>query len=329
MAHSNKAYPEWIKRLPILRQVRAVAGALRREHERDVERLSARADEAIYLHYKHLAPDQYAQAVADWYRLRTGETLDLENPRTFNEKIQWLKIFDATPLKRQLVDKLRVRDWVAAQIGEDYLIPLLGCWDRFADIDFDALPDRFALKANHGSGWNVIVKDKRTFDRAEARRRFDRWMRLDFAFCKGLELDYHGVPPKILAEAFIENAGGQLYDYKVWCFGGKPQFVMFLADRGTHLKMANFDLDWKLLPFVYGYPQYAKPVPRPPNLDELLALAEKMARGFPFARVDFYRLDDGSLKFGEMTFTPYSGVCNWDPPEWNLKLGAQIPLPIR
>lgn len=324
----NKPFKSFLKKLPIFRPFIDQIHELRREFEREAERLGRQANETAYFHFKHLAPDEYPRALADWYRLKTGETLDLAHPRTFNEKIQWLKLYDATPLKTRLADKYRARDYVREKIGDRHLIPLLGVWDRFDDIDFDSLPDRFALKANHGSGWNVIVRDKTTFDRAAAKRQFDEWLRLDFAFCKGLELDYKGIPPKIVAEAYIENAGGQLYDYKVWCFGGKARYVMFLADRNAGLKMVYHDLAWVPQPFVYSYPRYDKPVPRPPNLDELLSLAERLAEGFPFVRVDFYRLDDGSLKFGEMTFTPYSGVCKWSPPEWNLRLGEMIPLPM-
>jgi hypothetical protein len=323
----NRQLHDFLKKLPLFRPFTLKMDELRREFEREADRLGRQANEALYFHFKHLKPEEYPQALADWYRLKTGEMLDLAHPRTFNEKIQWLKLYGATPLKTRLVDKHLAREYVREKIGERHLITLLGVWDRFDDIDFAVLPGRFALKANHGSGWNVIVRDKSSMDRNLAKRMFDEWLRLDFAFCKGLELDYRGIPPKIVAEAYIENSNGQLYDYKVWCFGGKACYVMFLADRGTKLKMIYHDRDWVPQPFVYNYPRYEKPVPRPSNLDELLAKAETLAAGFPFVRVDFYRLNDGSLKFGEMTFTPYSGVCHWTPPEWNAKLGEMIPLP--
>jgi len=322
-----RRFKEFLKRLPVLKQAMLQLDTWRRV-EMETDRLDRQASEALYLHYKHLKPEEYPQALVDWYRLRTGETLDIEHPRTFNEKMQWLKLHDSTPLKTRLADKYRVREYVRKKVGEDHLIPLLGVWNRFDDIDFDALPQRFCLKANHGSGWNVIVRDKKMLDRAAVKRKFDEWLGMSYAFCKGLELYYKAIPPKIVAEAYIENASGQLYDYKVWCFGGKPEYITFLADRRTKLKMVFHDLAWVPQPFVYNYPRYEEPVPRPSNLDELLSLAQKLAGGFPFVRVDLYRLDDGSLKFGEMTFTPHSGICKWTPPQWNRKLGEMIPVPL-
>jgi hypothetical protein len=237
------------------------------------------------------------------------------------------KLYDSTPIKTKLTDKYLVRDWVKERIGEKYLIPLIGVWDKFDDIDFDRLPDKFVLKFNHGCGWNIIVKDKSTFDKDAAKRKFGRWLNTNFAFINGLELQYKDITPKIIAEEFIENEGMDLYDYKIWCFNGKPKFVMFLAERQIGLKMAFYDLNWNILPFTYSYPQYEKLVPKPDNLDEMLDVAKILCKDFVHVRVDCYRLDDCSLKFGEMTFTTASGACNWNPPEYDLVLGQMITLP--
>lgn len=282
-----------------------------------------------YEFYKNLKSKRYSKELKEWFKKRTGKKLNLKKPKTFNEKIQWIKLYDNTLLKTRLADKYLVRDWVKEKIGEEYLIPLLGVWDKFDYIDFEKLPDKFVLKANHGCGWNVIVKDKSTFDIAEAKKKFDRWMKINYAFFSGLEMHYKDIHPKIIAEQYIENGDGDLYDYKVWCFNGKPKYIMFLAERQTNLKMAFYDTSWNLLPLVNSYPKYDNEVLKPGNLDELLKISEILCKNFSYVRVDFYRLDDGTFKFGEMTFTSFSGVCKWDPPEYDLILGQLIALPVK
>lgn len=281
-----------------------------------------------YEYFANLKPDQYAYALKQWFEKYVGNHLNLDRPQTFNEKIQWMKLYDSTSLKTRLTDKYLVRDWVNEQIGAKYLIPLLGVWDKFDDIDFDIFPDKFVLKANHGCGWNIIVKDKSKFDKADAKIKLDEWLNTNFAFINGLELHYKDISPKIIAEEFLENQNEDLCDYKIWCFNGKPALIMFLAERNIALKMAFYDLDWNLLPFTYSYPQYEKMVTKPKNLDEMLAIAAKLSKDFIHVRVDLYRLNDGSLKFGEMTFTTASGACIWNPPEIDLVLGQMISLPV-
>lgn len=280
-----------------------------------------------YNYYRNLTPSQYPAELCGWFKRTTGQNLDLENPKTFNEKLQWLKLYDSTPLKTRLADKYLVRDWVKEKIGEEYLIPLLGVWDSFDEIDFDALPNQFVLKANHGCGWNIIVTDKSKFDKADAKKKFDSWMKLNFAYSFGLELQYLNIPPKIIAEAYVENAGDDLYDYKVFCFDGRAESIMFLSERKTGLKMAFYDLQWNKLPFTYSFPRNPEDIPKPQNLDLLISLAEKLSEGFAHVRVDFYILNDGTLKFGEMTFTSASGSCKWNPPEQNRIYGDLITLP--
>ena len=280
-----------------------------------------------YNYYQNLTPEQYPAELCAWFKSTTGQTLDLDNPRTFNEKLQWLKLYDSTPLKTRLADKYLVRDWVKEKIGEEYLIPLLGVWDSFDEIDFDQLPNQFVLKANHGCGWNIIVKDKSTFDKADAKKKFDTWMNTNFAYRFGLELQYMNIEPKIIAEEYLENGDNDLYDYKVFCFDGRAESIMFLSERKTGLKMAFYDLQWNKLPFTYSFPRNPEDIPKPQNLDLLISLAEKLSEGFAHVRVDFYILNDGTLKFGEMTFTSASGSCKWNPPEQNRIYGDLITLP--
>ena len=277
-----------------------------------------------YDYYNNLPVNRYPMELKRWYHHVTGKRLNLKNPRSFNEKTQWMKLYDSSPMKTRLADKYLVREWVKDKIGEEYLIPLLGVWNSFDEIDFDKLPDQFVLKANHGSGWNIIVRDKSEFNYELARKKFDVWMRINYTFIKGFELHYSAIPRKILAEQYIENGNGDLYDYKVWCFNGVAHYIQFLSDRQHGLRMDFYDRDWIHQPFVYNHPNCDVDIPRPDNLSELLAKAELLSQGFPFVRVDFYRTNDGKLYFGEMTFTSFSGVCDWNPPETDLMLGALI-----
>lgn len=280
-----------------------------------------------YDYYRNLSPEKYEEELKLWFVRTVKYPLNLENPKTFDEKLQWLKLYDSTPLKTRLADKYLVREWVKEKIGAQYLIPLLGVWDKFDDIDFDKLPNSFVLKANHGCGWNIIVRDKSKFDIEDARKKFAVWMNMNFAFKFGLELQYLNIPPKIIAEEYMENGNNDLYDYKVFCFNGKADSIMFLSERQKGLKMAFYDLNWNKLPFTYSFPRNEDDIPKPKNLELLIQLSEKLAEGFAHVRVDFYILNDGSLKFGEMTFTSASGSCKWNPPEQDRIYGDLIKLP--
>ena len=308
------------------------------EQKQSIEDLKKKSDwrdsdvrrQMNYLYYKGLHPEQYEDNLKEWYKSQLGENLNLDNPKTFNEKIQWLKLNDSTPLKTQLADKYLVREWVKNKIGEKYLIPLLGVWDDFNDINFNSLPRQFVLKANHGCAYNIIVKDKTTFNKDDARNKFKLWLRENFAFKFGLEMHYKNIQPKIIAENFIENTtSGDLYDYKFWCFNGKVHYIQFLSERNLDgLKMAFYDKDWNKQHFVYSCPLDKKTIEKPDNLDEMINLAEKLSKNFNHVRVDFYRLDDGTIYFGEMTFTSASGSCKWNDEKINQQFGDLIKLPI-
>lgn len=273
---------------------------------------------------------EYKDMLKAWYKNVCKTDLNLYNPKTFNEKIQWLKLYDSTPIKTRLADKYLVRDWVAKKIGEQYLIPLLGVCDKFEEIDFDKLPDRFVIKCNHGCAYNIIVKDKSKLDLNDVKAKLDKWMAEDFALKFGLELHYRDIPHKIIIEEFIENkkSGGDLYDYKFWCFDGHVEYIQFLSERNTDgLKMAFYDKKWNKQDFVYSYPLDTKTIEKPDNLDEMIKMAEKLSDGFGHVRVDFYRMDDGKIYFGEMTFTSASGSCKWNDEKINRYFGNLIKLP--
>lgn len=320
------------------RALKKIPGGIRclREHglrytvDRGLIHLHLKEDKGMgsdYEYYSNLPPSRYPGELKRWYRRATGNKLNLKNPQTFNEKIQWMKLYDATPLKTRLADKYLVREWVKEKIGEEYLVPLLGVWDSFDEIDFDSLPDRFALKANHGSGWNIIVKDKSKFDREAAKAKFDRWMKTNFAFSGGFEMHYMNIPPKIIAEKYIENVDG-LKDYRFYCFNGKPCQVWVDIYSGTpnHLRSV-FDMDWNPVPLKCTWPEGGELLKKKPaSFDKMKEFAAMLCQDFAFVRVDFFDVD-GKLYMGEMTFTPMSGQGRFEPPEWDLKLGEILKLP--
>lgn len=271
----------------------------------------------------------YANDLLKWYKSRNNKLFNLNRPRTFNEKIQYLKLYDSTPIKTRLADKLLVRDWVSQKIGDKYLIPLLGVYDQFDDIDFSKLPKQFVIKCNHGSGWNMVVRDKSKLNIAEVKETFDKWMHDNFAFKVGCELHYRDIPPKIIIEKFVTNNNKALYDYKFWCFNGKVKYMQFRDDFSSDLKMVFYDLKWRKQPFYYDHPMYENDLDRPNNFDEMVDIAKILCQGFAFVCVDLYRLNDGTIKFGEMTFTRSSGSGKWNKKKYDLKMGKLIKLPKR
>lgn len=272
-----------------------------------------------YDYYTELYPEEYPKELEEWYESVTGKRLDLDNPKTFNEKIQWLKLYDKNPLKTVLTDKYLVREWIKEKIGEQYLIPLLGVWDSFDDIDFDKLPDKFVLKTTHSSGWNIIVKDKNLLDINEAREKINFWMKRNYALNWGFELHYSDIKPRIIAEKYIENLN-DLFDYKILCFHGKPKYIWVDSQRYVDHRRDFFDLSWNHLDIRQKYDNAEKTIPRPEKLEEMIQLAEFLSEGFCHVRVDFYEVD-GRIYFGEMTFTSGSGSEELIPEKVNYELG--------
>lgn len=273
-----------------------------------------------------LQPHEYENALKEWYQVKTGQRLDLKNPISYNEKIQWIKLNGITPKMKKLTDKYGVRKWIEDTIGGQYLTKQYGVWDSFEQINFRDLPDKYVLKCTHGCGFNLIVKNNRELNKKEAKKKFDSWQQINFAFSEGLQLQYKDIEPKIIAEEYLENDAGDLFDYKFWCFNGKVEFIMFLSERKTGLKMNNYDKDWNLLPFTYNFEQSCRKIEKPEKLSEMIALAEKLSKGFPHVRVDLYLLNDGVIKFGEMTFTSANGLCKWSDERVNYQLGKLIKL---
>ena len=292
---------------------------------------SSKKQEAIYKIIENIRPEDYERKLAEYYQMSTLRRIDIQKPRTFNEKIQWLKLHDPmNEMKTKLADKYMVREWIEEKAGEEYLIPLLGVWNNISEVDLETLPDRFVLKTNHGCGTTMIITNKADADWDKIKVQYDEWLATNYAFVS-FEPHYKDIEPKIIAEKYIEQNDGNLYDYKIHCFNGKPLYILVIGDRDLkhHTGMgAIYDVEWNLQSFTTNsYPIYEKAVSKPQKLEEMLKLAEILSKDFSYVRVDLYELDDGSIKFGEMTFTPSSGMYDWNPPEMDAKWGEIVRLP--
>lgn len=272
-------------------------------------------------------PSEYPELLRSLYRIyHSGADIDLDNPRTFNEKIWWSKIFDATPLKTKLADKYLVREWIKERIGEEYLVPLLGAWDRFEDIDFSQLPEKFVLKCNHGSGMNIIVSDKAKLNLEKAKEMMDKWMQINYA-CKFMEMQYRDIPHKIIAEEYLDCPEG-VKDYRFYCFSGEPYQVWIDLYSGTpnHIRSV-YDMDWNKIELRCTWPDGGELLSqRPINFQKMKELASILSKEFSFVRVDFFEINE-KIYMGEMTFTPMKGDGEFEPAVWDLRLGNYYILP--
>ena len=254
-----------------------------------------------------------------------GRVPDLGNPVRYTEKLQWLKLHDRNPLYHKLVDKAAVKPYVAAIIGEEHMVPTLGVWDSPAEIDWDALPDRFVLKCTHDSGSTIICRDKASFDRDAACRRLIAGLRKDY-YKPMREWAYKGVKPRVIAERYLE---GEINDYKFFCFGGVPGFLYVASDRfnaDEETKFDFFDMEWNHLDIRNGHPNAAVPPERPACFEEMKRLAAELSKGIPQVRVDFYEVD-GKALFGEYTFYHMGGFVPFDPDSADFMMGEMFKLP--
>lgn len=259
------------------------------------------------------------------FRIKTGYKLNLKEPKTFNEKLQWLKLNDRNPLYTKLVDKFAVRDYVKDTIGEEYLVPLLGVWDCFDDIDFEKLPDRFVLKCTHDSGGLVICKDKKKLDIPSIKKKICKCMKFNY-YWAFREWPYKDVKPRIVAEEYLEDEKGSLNDYKIFCFNGVAKVWFLITGRSSgDTRCDYYDFDGKLLPLTQGYPNSGTKRNMPPEVFQMKKLAEKLTSGMKHCRADFY-LVNGKIYFGELTFFDSSGLEKFEPVEWDYKFGNMIDL---
>lgn len=270
------------------------------------------------------------------FRLKMGRRLHLKTPLYFSEKIQWLKLYDRKPEYTQMVDKYAVKEYVAKIIGDEYVIPTLGVWDKIEDIEWEKLPEKFVLKTTQGGGSTgvVICKDKLTFDCHRAVTKLKESLKQDI-YRSLKEWPYKNVHRRIIAEQYIEPAInlGDLSDYKWYCFGGEPKFCQVIQDRSSKETIDFFDVNWNHQEFVglnpvYGTRfNYAEQTPaKPDQLGTQIEIARKLSQGIPFSRIDLYETN-GKVYFGEITFFPMSGMGVFYPIKWNNVLGDLIQLP--
>lgn len=261
------------------------------------------------------------------YKHLMDKKLDLKNPQTFNEKLQWLKLYDRKEEYIKMVDKLAVKDYIANLIGDEYIIPTLGIYDSFDEIDFSKLPNQFVIKCTHDSGGLVICKDKKSFDKDLARKKINRSLKTNYYY-SGREWPYKNIKPKIIIEQYMkDNTYNDLIDYKFMCFNGVPKYIFVYSNRfsDTGVEAAFFDTSWKELNFTRGFEKTKIKIKKPENFDKMLKFSRKIASSIPFVRVDWYEVN-GKLYFGEITFFPSSGFGKFNPEEWDLKLGKMINL---
>jgi len=266
------------------------------------------------------------------FRKYVGYTPDLDNPKSFNEKIIWYKLFYQDPRMTECADKYAVKDYVTRVIGPEHVVPTLAMWENPDDIDFDLLPERFVLKVNWSSGYYIIVKDKSKFDQVEVRKKLKKWMEpARNSYFEHFNWAYKYMKPVVFAEEYLEQGNGQVYDYKFFICGGELGFTLIVTDRQnqntTGITMDYFDENFGHYDLVRaGSVNADPPLEKPKKYDEMVSLAKKLAKPFPFVRVDFYEVQVRIL-LGEMTFYTAGGLKPFEPRKWDFILGEKIPLP--
>lgn len=267
--------------------------------------------------------------VATRYRLYTGDKLNLNNPKTFNEKLCWQKLYDHNPLYTTLVDKYAVKSYVAQKIGEEYIIPTIGVWDKPEQIDWDKLPDQFVLKTTHDSGGVIIVKDKKSLNQNKAIRKLARCLKAD-NFAVTREWPYKNVRRRIIAEKYMEDdETAELRDYKFFSFRGVVRAMFVCTDRGKKgedVKFDYFDADYNHLNISQYHNSALTPPSQPINFIKMKQLASILSKDLPQVRVDFYEVN-GKVYFGELTFFHHGGIVPFHPNQWNEIFGSWIDLP--
>lgn len=262
------------------------------------------------------------------YKIKFGQPLELNNPKTFNEKMQWLKLYYRHYDLVKLVDKIEVKDYVKKVIGEKYVIPTLGVWDNVEDIDIDNLPEKFVLKCNHDSGSVVICRDKNQFDLDSAKKHLKKSLSKDY-YSLTREWAYKQVKPKIFAEKYMESQGNEeLIDYKFFCFHGEPKFLYVSRGLSNHetATIDFYDMNYSRLPVKRtDYKSAKDDYPKPESFEQMVVIAEQLSRDLPFVRLDLYDID-GKIYFSEFTLYASAGWLPFEPKEWDYKLGKYLDI---
>lgn len=273
----------------------------------------------------YLIPDKLYLKIK--YKIKLKRPLNLIEPRTFNEKLQWLKLYDRKDIYTTMVDKYEVKQYVASTIGEKYIIPTLGIYDSFDMINFENLPSQFVIKCTHDSGGLVICDDKENLHISSARKKINKSMKKNY-FYSSREWPYKNVKPRIIIEQYMKDRNSSdLKDYKIFCFNGKPEIILVCSNRSGSYKNTDFyGTDWNLLPFTRAnHTNNPQGINRPKKLEEMLEISKKLSQNIPFVRVDLYEINK-QIYFGELTFFPSAGFEGFSPEEWDIKLGELIDL---
>lgn len=283
-------------------------------------------DEIYARRFEGLTQEEIRYCLEVQFERMCGYKLNLDNPQTFNEKIQWLKLYYRNPLMTKCADKVGVREYIKEKIGEEYLVPIVGIYNSPDEIDFDTLPNKFVMKVNWGSGQNIIVTDKSKLDIKEAKEKLSNWMKPEnnhyydfFEWC------YKDIEPKIIIEQFLEQIGGDLYDYKLYSFNREVQFMLIVSNRFNNKHYDFYDKNYNKLDFTWTSKPSPNGIQKNYNIDKMISLAKKLSNDFLFVRVDFF--DTGEkLYIGELTFYPGNGTDSFEPSEWDYKFGNMINL---
>lgn len=281
-------------------------------------------------HVPQLIPDK--AFVKFQYAENMGAKLNLEHPTLFTEKLNWMKLYGRNPLYTRMVDKFEAKGYVAEKIGSEHVIPAYGVWHSFDEIDFDQLPDQFVLKCNHDSGSYVICEDKSTFDKDRARSILEPALRKNY-YWMFREWAYKNVDRRILAEQYIPSLGKKdSVEYKLTCFNGEVKVITVcsgIPHQAFELRHNdNYSRDWKRQNWYAYYKPTGKDFQKPAEMDEIIALSEKLSEGIPQVRVDWY-IVDGNIYFGEFTFYTWAGYITFEPEEWNRVMGDWMTLPAQ
>ena len=286
-------------------------------------------DKIMELYYKHISNPE--RTVRQRYKRRLGREVELENPKIFNDKIQWLKLNWYNPLAIKCADKYGVREIIREKLGSKYLNNLIAVYDSVDQIDLDKLPDSFVLKGTHGSGYNIVCKDKSKMNWSLEFRKMKRWLRNKY-YLKNGEWVYKDITPRIICEEFLfdENQKNGLTDYKFFCFQGEPKYCQVIKDRKSGGTIDFYDMNWKHMEFtgLQDLPRSSNADPKPEKFQKMYNIAKILSENFPFVRVDLYYVQN-KIYFGELTFFPRSGFGTFTPAKWNKKMGDLLILPTK
>ena len=283
-----------------------------------------------YLNSRMLSKKERECELKQIFYKNCGYYLDLDNPQSFNQKLQWLKMNYYNKEESRCVDKYEFKKYIAEKIGEEYAVPLYQVWDNESKVDFDDLPNKFVLKSNLQSDSRhiIVVNDKKNVDMDKLKTVLATWLSPKNTLLNSYCCAYRDIKPVIIAEKYIEFFDSELIDYKFMCFNGKVELLFVVANRKTGMGVNFYDLDWNLLPFTRKYPNTVYPIKKPKNFDRMIEIAEKLSQPFPFVRVDFYESEDGNnLYVGELTFYPGGGYEPFQPIDYDYKLGEKLKLP--